>query len=281
MATADIKYRLNAQLADNTVTVDNKGDKIAIVVSAGTADKQRLISVMEVNPGLERETVEAVINFEQRVLKKLILTGFRVNTGLYSVAAKLTGVVEGNVWNPEKNGIYASFTQGADLRETIGQTSVNIIGKKCSAMYVAGGEDAATRALGFTATAGRPYTLPGAKLKLAGIAPSVGITLTSQSGIVPHVTDEMIAVNTPAKLVFIIPSRLADGAYELKVTTQFNVSGLLKAPRSVTQTLYIGQNSGALRTVMAMSMKIHWADTYKANFEQRGCLMLSRLAAQH
>lgn len=118
MATTDIKYRLNAQLADNTVTVDNKDDKIAVVVSAGTVDKQRLISeIMEVNPGLERETVEAVINLEQRVLKKLILTGFRVNTGLYSVAAQLTGVVEGNVWNPEKNGIYASFTQGADLRE--------------------------------------------------------------------------------------------------------------------------------------------------------------------
>lgn len=245
MATADIKYRLNAQLADNTVTVDNKDDKIAVVVSAGTADKQRLISeIMEVNPGLERETVEAVINLEQRVLKKLILTGFRVNTGLYSVAAKLTGVVEGNVWNPEKNGIYASFTQGADLREAIGQTSVNIIGEKGSAMYVAGGEDAATRAPGFTATAGRPYTLTGAKLKLAGTDPSVGITLTSQSGIVTRVADEMIAVNTPAKLVFIIPSGLADGAYELKVTTQFNGSGLLKAPRSVTQTLYIGQNSG-------------------------------------
>ena len=53
MATADIKYRLNAQLADNTVTVDNKNDKIAVVVSAGTADKQRLISeILEVNPGL-------------------------------------------------------------------------------------------------------------------------------------------------------------------------------------------------------------------------------------
>lgn len=245
MATTDIKYRLNAQLADNTVTVDNKDDKIAVVVSAGTADKQRLISeIMEVNPGLERETVEAVINLEQRVLKKLILTGFRVNTGLYSVAAQLTGVVEGNVWNPEKNGIYASFTQGADLREAISQTSVNIIGEKGSVMYVAGGEDAATRAPGFTATAGRPYTLTGAKLKLAGDDPSVGITLTSQSGVVTRVADEMIAVNMPAKLVFVIPAGLADGAYELKVTTQFNGSGLLKTPRSVTQTLYIGQNSG-------------------------------------
>ncbi|MEL5894321.1 hypothetical protein AAE250_12590 [Bacteroides sp. GD17] len=44
MPTTDIKYTLNAQLADNTVTVDNKDDKIAVLVSAGTADKQRIIS---------------------------------------------------------------------------------------------------------------------------------------------------------------------------------------------------------------------------------------------
>ena len=75
MATTDIKYTLNAQLADNTLTVDDKDDKILTLVSAGTADKQRLISeIMEINPGLERETVEAVINLEQRVLKKLLLT---------------------------------------------------------------------------------------------------------------------------------------------------------------------------------------------------------------
>ena len=75
MATTDIKYTLNAQLADNTLTVDDKDDKILTLVSAGTADKQRLISeIMEINPGLERETVEAVINLEQRVLKKLLLS---------------------------------------------------------------------------------------------------------------------------------------------------------------------------------------------------------------
>lgn len=44
MATNDIKYSLNVQLADNTVTVDNKDDKIAVLVPAGTADFQRIVS---------------------------------------------------------------------------------------------------------------------------------------------------------------------------------------------------------------------------------------------
>lgn len=48
-------------------------------------------------------------------------------------------------------------------------------------------------------------------------------------------------MNDPSKLTFILPSGLKDGTYELKVTTQFNGSGLLKNPRSVIKTIYIGK----------------------------------------
>lgn len=242
MATTDIKYTLNAQLANNTVTADNKDDKILTLVSAGTADKQRLISeIMEINPGLERETVEAVINLEQRVLKKLILTGYRVNTGLFSAVAQFTGTVENNAFDPERNSVYVSLTQGKELREAIQATTVNIVGEKGSAMYVAGGTDTATRAPGFTATAGRNYTLTGQRIKIAGTDPSVGITLTDAEGEVTRITDDMIALNEPSRLIFLIPAGLADGAYTLTVTTQYSSRELLKTPRSVSKTLYIGE----------------------------------------
>ena len=35
----EIKYQINGQLADNTVTVDNKEDMILVPVSIGSADK--------------------------------------------------------------------------------------------------------------------------------------------------------------------------------------------------------------------------------------------------
>lgn len=245
MATNEIKYSLNVQLADNTVTVDNKDDKIAVLVPAGTADFQRVVSeIMEVNPGLERETVEAVMNLENRVVKKLLLTGFRVNTGLYNAVAQPTGVVENKAWDKSKNSLYISFTQGADLREAISATTVNIIGEKGDSMYIAGGLDAATRASGFTATAGRNFTLTGSHIKVAGTDPSVGITLTaSAGGAVTQITEDMWAVNEPSKLIFLIPAGLPDGEYTLRVTTQYNSGNktLLKNPRSVEQTIYIGQ----------------------------------------
>ncbi len=244
MATTDIKYTLNGQLADNTVTKDDKNDKILVLVSAGSADKQRVISeIMAMNPGLERETVEAVINLEQRVVQKLVLTGYHVNMGLYQAVAQFTGVVENKAWNPEQNTVYTSFTQGATMREAIRQTGINIIGEKGSAMYVAGTQDVSTRATDATATAGRNFTLTGALLKIAGTDPTVGISLTSAATkAVTKVTPDMMAVNDPSKLIFLIPAGLANGEYTLSVTTQFGGNGkqLLKSPRTVTQTIYLG-----------------------------------------
>lgn len=244
MATNDIKYTLNTQLADNTVTADDKNDRILTLVSAGTADKQRIISeIMALNPGFERETVEAVVNLEQRVVKKMVLTGFHVNMGLYQAVAQCTGVVENKVFNPQKNTVYASFTQGADMREAIRQTSVNIIDEKGASMYVAGTQDASTRATDASATAGRNFTLTGSMLKVVGTDPSVGITLTTIDNKVTRIPQDMWAVNDPSKLIFLIPAELADGEYTLTVTTQYggNNTTFVKTPKSVSQTIYIGQ----------------------------------------
>lgn len=246
MATTNIKYTLNGQLADNTVTKDDKNDKILALVSAGSADKQRVISeIMEMNPGFERETVEAVINLEQRAVQKLVLTGFHVNMGLYQAVAQFTGIVENKAWNPERNSVYVSFTQGAGIREAIRQTGVNIIGEKGSAMYVAGTQDASTRATNATATAGRNFTLSGAMLKVVGTDASVGITLTNVSTkTVTKIAPDMFAVNDPSKLIFLIPSGLADGEYTLQVTTQYSGAGkvLLKKPRTLMHTIYLGKS---------------------------------------
>lgn len=42
----DIKYQINVQMADNTVTADDPDDKIFQVVSNGTADKDRIVAEM-------------------------------------------------------------------------------------------------------------------------------------------------------------------------------------------------------------------------------------------
>ena len=236
----EIKYTLNVQSVDNPLTKE-EGDKRFILVSNGTADFDRVISeIMAVNPGLERETVEAVIKLEHRIIQRLTLSGMRVSNGLFSAVASPKGRA-GASWDPEVNQLNITIAQGTDWREAIRQTTVNVLGEKAEVMYVSGTTDAATRATDRTATPGYPFTVEGNYLKLAGDDPSVGIILVDEDGTETRIDPAMVAVNEPKKLVFMLPAGLEAGTYTLRITTQYGSHGVLvKTPRTVESALYIG-----------------------------------------
>jgi len=243
----DIKYQINVQMADNTVTADDPDDKIFQVVSNGTADKDRIVAeMMAVNPGLEVETLRMVLDLENRVTKRLLLSGMRVNNGLFEASAQCRGVVHGTAWDPSVNSLYINVTQGKELREAITATTVNVVGEKGATMYFSTGTDTTQRnGSAFAATAGLPFTLMGRNIKLAGDNPAVGIILTDSTGTETRIADNMIALNQPSKLVFVIPAGLAAGKYTLTVTTQYNSGALLKTPRSVSRAISINTGEGS------------------------------------
>lgn len=240
----DIKYQINGQLADNTVTVDDKTDMILVPVSNGNADEKRIIAEMKAeDSGLREETIQHVFDLEKRVIKRMLMSGMSVNTGLYHASTSFRGIIENSSWNANKNSIVVNFNPGADLREAIKKTTVSIIGEKGSALYIGGVKDASTRAQDASATAGRAFSLMGGNVKVAGKHASVGITLTpAAGGSATKVTEDLFVVNDPSKVTFIIPPTLTNGTYLLKLTTQYgsNNNVLLKAPRSVEKTIYIG-----------------------------------------
>ena len=129
----EIKYQINGQLADNTVTVDNKEDMILVPVSIGSADENRIIAELKAeDSGLREETIRHVFDLQKRVIKHMLMTGMSVNTGLYYASVAFRGVIENSTWNPAKNSIVVNFNVGADLREAIKATTVGIIGEKGS-----------------------------------------------------------------------------------------------------------------------------------------------------
>ena len=84
----NIKYQINGQLADNTVTVDNKEDMILVPVSIGSANEARIIAEMKAeDSGLREETIKHVFELEKRVIKRLLMSGYNVNTGLTTPAS--------------------------------------------------------------------------------------------------------------------------------------------------------------------------------------------------
>ena len=77
-------------------------------------------------------------------------------------------------------------------------------------------------------------------LKIAGTDSSVGITITDSKEQTTPVDLNMLAVNNPSQLTFIVPAGLADGEYTLTITTQYAGSTLLKTPRIAIATFYVG-----------------------------------------
>lgn len=238
------KNVLKAWLVDNTVTADNKTDKIFQLESTRSADQNYIIDRMVAkNPGLHRDTMELAVKLHNEVVAEEVLNGVSVTTGLFHAVAQFRGTAgPGDTWDPKKNSVYISFTQGKTLREAIAETRIDILGDRPKQFYIGSGYDVATKATDFSATAGRSFTVYGRNIALAGDDPSVGVSLTSmQTQEVTRLTNDMIVLSEPSRLIIQLPADLDDGEYTLTVTTQFTNGGkLLKNPHSTSQSIYIG-----------------------------------------
>ena len=233
---------LKAWITPNTVTKD-PNDKIFVLDSAGKVGIDKIIEEMRAeDTGLRPETLTHVVNLYDRVVARLLMNGYQVNTGLFYAVPRLTGLAEKGLWSREKNSIYVSFTQDKVLREEIKTTQVEIKGEKADLMYVIETEDRATGLTDGSMTPGRNFAIRGAYLRVEGTDPAVGITLmNSETKAQVKLTADLFAVNNPSELIILVPTGLPDGNYDLTVTTQYSRNKvLLKQPRSAGVTVHIG-----------------------------------------
>lgn len=225
----NISYRLNVQSTDCNFA-NAKQTKHFVLVSSGVADMNRIVSeIMDVKPGLERETVEAVLRLEQRIIKKLTLNGLRINNGLFSAVASPKGY-GGNTWDSTKNKINIKLTQGAEWRESIQNTTINVLGPKAEVMYIDKVTDVNQEP---ELQAGKVAIVTGNYIKINGTNDGIGLFIISSDGEKRQIAKEMIAVNKPKTITFVVPADLNPGEYILQIITQYvSSSTLRKEPRT-------------------------------------------------
>ena len=233
---------LKGWLVDNSVTTDNKDDKILLLESSGKVGLEQIYNEMkEEDTGLRMETIVHVVTLFLRVVMRLILNGYSVNTGLFRAVAQFVGVIDKGQWNAESNSVYVSFTQEKLMREAIAKTKVEILGTKANVMYILEVEDRKTGLKDGTATPGRNFFVRGSHLKVIGSDPAVGVTLTDSTGNVTKLVDDEVSINKPSELTLLLPAGLKDDTYTLTVCTQYSQSAqLLKEPRIVSTTITVG-----------------------------------------
>ena len=230
-----MKNILKAWLRKNELTPD-PNDMMAVVSSAGKINKSGLIdAIMEEGIELKRETVEDVVTRFNSVAASFAARGWNVDTGLVYLRVIITGLFFGKKYDPEKNGLYVSATQGVEIRKELENTEVEILGEKADLMDIFQVVNMQTKVADGTLTRNRNAQVEGSFIKLAGDDPAVGVYLeNADDGTAYRFEDEYIVINNPGKLLLLIPSDMAVGVYRLRVATQYASSGhLLKTPREV------------------------------------------------
>lgn len=228
---------MNLEISDNPLSPDTH---LFRVFSSRTANLPMIVDEMvKEMPDVPRETVELVLKMERKTLKRLLLSGRRINTKLFEAVVQSRGLTYNGKWDPQHNSLYVNFRQGKELREALKEVEVVVVGKQQKPFYINGSKDSTTGRTDFVATSGDCFMLFGKNIKLAGEDFAVGITLTNEEETF-RISEENIIVNHPSKLILLIPKDMPEGEYELTITTQYGSGGrLLKAPRSVSQYIRI------------------------------------------
>lgn len=228
--------KLNAWLRPNLLT-DDPNDFVAVPVITGSIGNKEVIAEMK-SEGMEikEETALDVITRYNRVVSKLLLSGYSVNTGLAYIKPAIKGSFTDKSWNPEKHNIYFNMVQGAVLRDIAKTAKAEILGEQASPMSIFSITDKATGKTDGILTKGKNAEIKGTYIKIAGDHADNGIYFTNvetKAKIKVEASD--IVLNEPSRLMILVPTTLEAGNYELSITTQYsNSATLLKSPRTET-----------------------------------------------
>ena len=124
-----MKKALNVWLKKNQLTKAHK-DYSAEVLIKGNLDAGNIIDEL-ISEGLNMNR-EIALNLITRFNKKtteLLLSGFKLDTGLVNVRPIIKGFIYGGKWNPYINSVSLAFTESYDLRHALAETKVEIVGE--------------------------------------------------------------------------------------------------------------------------------------------------------
>jgi hypothetical protein len=137
-------------------------------------------------------------------------------------------------FDPARNSLHVSVTVSRDVTRAIAGSPTGRVSDAASGIYIEHVHDAASNTDDSTLTPGMVLKIFGSKIKLAGDAPTVGVTFLDADGEPIQVAPAAISHNTDREIDLVTPN-LSPGTYLVRVTTMYSGSTrLLAATRSYT-----------------------------------------------
>jgi hypothetical protein len=234
MAITD-KNSVIVELYDNPLT-ERKDDRIGRVVTNKSYDEDDLIAeVAARRSDISPSTMKATIALLSQIAMEKIANGASVSLGLgyYSLGVNGTFIGDNAKWDNALHALSVRVTPNAALREAVRACTVDVRGMAVAGVVINTVTDIVSGEVNSRLTPGGAVNLTGTKIKVDGDNPAVGLTLTNQeTNEVTTIAKNLLAVNDPSRITFVIPATLAKGDYKLGIATQYAPSGVsLKEPR--------------------------------------------------
>lgn len=263
MANSTFTKTLSLMAYENNLTPDIKDDyTLRVKTQANSLDVAAIAREVAKQQGkYQEDEITLLLNKAFEIVADAVASGYIVNLPLCLIQPTASGVVMkselSQAPNRDKIKVNASFTPGAQLRDALASARLELFTQPAPTGPILNGgvstrtvtnadTGAVTRA---PLAAGDMCVLTGRNIKLAGTDPAVGILLTSVDS--PSTTffikPDRVSPNEPKTLQFVLPTDIAEGAWTVKVTTQYGSGNKLVAkPRSyiMDSPLIIGDDPG-------------------------------------
>jgi hypothetical protein len=226
-------------LRRNLLTKDVENDFIAEVSTTGNTLRNEDIAarIVAARSELRLETILSILKERDDIVREALAQGSAVQDGCLRIAPRVSGnwIGVAHAFDPAVHKIGLDAAPSAEMRSTLEEVGVEVLGEKDAGAYIGLVTDVSTGKTDGTITADEDVLVTGDKLKIAPDEEAgLGVFFVDESG-AEHPLTHKIAENLPKKLLFRAPA-LSAGVYTLKVVTRFSTSSktVLNEPRTIT-----------------------------------------------
>ncbi|MDR1371698.1 MAG: DUF4469 domain-containing protein [Dysgonamonadaceae bacterium] len=227
-------------LRPNTLTKEADNDYFAEVSTTGYTLRNEDIAriIVKGRSELRYDTILSILNERDAAERDALSNGSPVQSGNMRLTPRVTGKWTGtdHVYNPAQHRITLDAVQTVEMRRTLEDTGVEVLGKKIDGGAIIGlVTDVMTGKTDGTIIVGGDVIITGDKIKIAPAGESgLGVYFINEYGD-EIALDHPASENTPKKIICRLPADItAGGVYTLKIVTRFsNSSTYINDPRII------------------------------------------------
>lgn len=209
---------MNYCLYENKLTTEDPDDYYAMPVFTGTVTDEDLIEEMT-SPGSTLTKGEAKLFIEQyrQAIRKKLLAGYGINTGLFNITPRIVGVFKGknDTFDLSRHAVNLSVNPGVLLKAVEPEFKLAKVEATRQLPEVLDFMDVASKLANQLVTIGGVGHITGRRLAFDEADPNQGIFFVAESLQAVKVTT-MVRLK-PSELIFMIPPALQPGTYFIEV----------------------------------------------------------------